>query len=247
MKKKKKNQARKSITAVGAVVAAGITPGVVTGTPPPQSPSTDIEFTAADAVSINGDVFDFDELFAMNPVDQDQTIVVVYGPPQPKQDKKKKDKDKKTRDAEIADSLNQERLMQAERARIEAMRQDSIRRAMEEHKTVYGPPPPRIRTISPEELRAIASDNKEAAIDRVAVSLLDFCSQMPQFDFRNRSLEECDIIRDMKMEPDQLESLQQQIESSCGVLVTEDMLKQLGTLRRIATFVVEVATPIKKD
>lgn len=238
--KKIKSQARKSITAVGAAVAAGITPGIVTGTPPPQSPSTDIEFTAADAVSINGDVFDFDELFAMNPVDQEQTTVVVYGPRQP-------EKDKNTPDAEIADSLNQERLLQAERVRIEAMRQDSIRRAQAEYKTVYGPPPPRIRTISPEELRAMASDDKEAAIDRVAVSLLDFCSQMPQFDFRNRSLEECDIIRDMKMEPDQLESLQQQIESSCGVLVTEAMLKQLGTLRRIATFVVEVVTPIEKD
>lgn len=216
--KKKKNQARKSITAVGAVVAAGITPGIVTGTPAPPLPDTDVAFTAADAVSINGDVFDFDELFAMNPVNIDQNVV-LYGPPQ---------------------TMERDRDREQEKA-------DSIRRAQERYKTVYGPPPPRIRTISPEELRAIASDNKEEAIDRVAVSLLDFCSQMPQFDFRNRALEECDIIRDMKMEPEQLESLQQQIESSCGVLVTGEMLKQLGTLRRIATFIVEVVTPIKKD
>ena len=72
MKKKNKNKARKSITAVGAVVAAGLTPGFVTGTPAQQSPSTDIELTAADVVSINGDVFNFDELFAMHQVNRAQ-------------------------------------------------------------------------------------------------------------------------------------------------------------------------------
>ena len=62
---KKKNKGKKSLTAVGAVVAAGLTPGIVTGAPASQPPIPDVEFTAADAVSIGGDVFDFDELFAM--------------------------------------------------------------------------------------------------------------------------------------------------------------------------------------
>ena len=94
---KKKKKAKKSITAVGAVVAAGLTPGIVTGSPLPQSPSTNVELTAADAVSINGEVFDFEDLRALNPnhqINRDQ-LVVLYGSPQPKQKDKGKKKDKK--------------------------------------------------------------------------------------------------------------------------------------------------------
>ena len=116
MKKKNKDKTRKSITAVGAVVAAGLTPGIAAGTPATQPPSDEVKLTAADVVSINGDVYDFDDLFAMNQVVNrsiDQTIV-VYSPPPAQKDKdkkKKKDKDQQIREQEIADSINQEKMM----------------------------------------------------------------------------------------------------------------------------------------
>lgn len=79
---KKKNKGKKSLTAVGAVVAAGLTPGIVTGAPASQPPIPDVEFTAADAVLIGGDVFDFDELFSMQQVVTEQQYPkTVYGPP----------------------------------------------------------------------------------------------------------------------------------------------------------------------
>ena len=70
MKKKNKNKARKSITAVGAVVAAGLTPGIATGTPATLPPSADVEITAADVISINGEVIDFDEMLAMQQINK---------------------------------------------------------------------------------------------------------------------------------------------------------------------------------
>ena len=104
---KKKNKAKKSITAVGAVVAAGLTPGMVTGAPVPESLNTDMNLTAADAVSIDGNLYEFEDLFAMNqgtpyPVDQ---IVVVYGSPKAMKAMKEKNK-KRQKELVIIDSLN---------------------------------------------------------------------------------------------------------------------------------------------
>lgn len=255
---KKKKKAKKSITAVGAVVAAGLTPGIVTGSPLPQSPSTNVELTAADAVSINGEVFDFEDLLALNPnhqINRDQ-LVVLYGSPQPKQKdkgkKKDKKKDKKKREQEIADSIMQESIRQAEelqreRDRIEALRQDSIRQAMENQTTVYGPPPPRYRNVGPEELRSIAVDDKDEAISLVLDAIMDYCSQMSNPDGPVAILSQnVDIIRKLKMDPSHLKELSEEIENRFAVQLTEDMMKQLGTLERIAKFIVEVAKPIEE-
>ena len=261
---KKKNKSKKSITAVGAVVAAGLTPGIVTGAPLPEPLSTDINLTAADVVSINGEMYDFEDLFAMNqadsvPVDQ---IVVVYGSPkaikalkekkkkEEKEKKQKKDKDKKIREKEIADSLllEEKRLEEEalERARIEAMRQDSIRQAQEEFKTVYGPPPP--RHVSPEELRNIAAHNKDEATFLVLEAIMDYCSNMTDPGGPVAFLTPTgNIIRDLKMKPSHLEGLSREIENNYAVQLTPEMMEQLGTLRRITDFIVEVITPIKED
>ena len=54
------------MTAVGAVVAAGLTPGIIAATPacmPGQNPSAVI--TAAEVVAIDGNAYSFDELYAM--------------------------------------------------------------------------------------------------------------------------------------------------------------------------------------
>ena len=64
--KKKKNKGKKTLTAMSAVVAAGLTPGIIAATPacmPVQNPIAEI--TAAEVVAIAGQAYGFDELYAM--------------------------------------------------------------------------------------------------------------------------------------------------------------------------------------
>jgi len=63
---KNKNIRKKTLTAVGAVVAAGLTPGIIAATPsclPVQD--TYMGVTAAEVVVIDGMTYSFDELLAM--------------------------------------------------------------------------------------------------------------------------------------------------------------------------------------
>ncbi|MBR5726068.1 MAG: energy transducer TonB [Muribaculaceae bacterium] len=62
---KKKHKGKKTLTALGTVVAAGLTPGIIAATPgclPNQSANAKI--TAADVVAIDGKAYSFDELYA---------------------------------------------------------------------------------------------------------------------------------------------------------------------------------------
>ena len=64
--KKDKNIGKKSLAAVGVVVAAGLTPGIVGATPQcAPIPDPNIEITAAQVVAIGGNTYSFDELYAM--------------------------------------------------------------------------------------------------------------------------------------------------------------------------------------
>ena len=216
---KKKNKGRKSITAVSAVVAAGLTPGIISGSPASQPPINDVELTAADAISIGGDIFDFDELFAMEQIRRDpRDIPKVYGPPP---------------------SIHK------------AQRQDSINQSIAE---VYGPPPPRYRFVGPEELRSIAANDKQEAADVILEALMDYCRQRPLDPNVDPNVtghiilrEDRDLVRDLMMDSMQLEMLQQEIADRFEVQLTEKMLKQLSTLRRVANFIAEVVAPIKKE
>ena len=72
---KRRNNGKRALTAVGAVVAAGLTPGFIAATPgclPVQGPNTGI--TAADVVAIDGTTYSFDEFYAMQRVDTVETI-----------------------------------------------------------------------------------------------------------------------------------------------------------------------------
>ena len=62
MMKDKKNKGKKSLAAVGAMVAAGLTPGIMAASP---SQGCNAEITAADVVAIDGTTYSFDELYAM--------------------------------------------------------------------------------------------------------------------------------------------------------------------------------------
>ena len=72
---KRRNNGKRALTAVGAVVAAGLTPGFIAATPgclPVQGPNTGI--TAADVVAIDGTTYSFDELYAMQREETVDTI-----------------------------------------------------------------------------------------------------------------------------------------------------------------------------
>ena len=77
---KDKNKGKKTLAAVGAVVAAGLTPGIVVASAaglPIQG--TNAEITAADVVAIGGTAYSFDELYAMQRGD---TVDVQEGLPE---------------------------------------------------------------------------------------------------------------------------------------------------------------------
>ena len=75
---KKRNKGKKSLTAVGAVVAAGLTPGILAATPgclPGQG--SNAEITAADVVAFDGMAYGFDELYAKQQPDSVEMNEIV--------------------------------------------------------------------------------------------------------------------------------------------------------------------------
>ena len=98
---KEKNKGKKSLTAVGALVAAGLTPGIVTALPTQDS---NAGLTAAEVVAIDGNTYSYDELSAMQRGDSVETSVAlpeitaiayprgmkygIYIPPQKSSDRK---------------------------------------------------------------------------------------------------------------------------------------------------------------
>ena len=228
--KKKKNKEMKSLTAVGAVVAAGLTSGAVTGTPatPPSSP--EVEITAADVVEVNGEVLDFDELYASSQqVNQDQRRHrVLYGPPRPRIN----------RDIEKA---------RQEKARQENLRRDSISHDDEEMLVVvYGPPPATINfnTLPPlEELRMSTQYmGEDEAITLVQDILIDYIGTI----VGDPSVEitaETDLSHGL-LTSSQFKKLSQSIDDNYGLKLTEDMLPLFNTVDRIARFILESIKPV---
>ena len=73
---RKRNKGKKALTAASAVVTAGLTPGIITATPacmPSHTPNSLI--TAAEVVTIDGNTYSFDELYAMQQPDSVDTAV----------------------------------------------------------------------------------------------------------------------------------------------------------------------------
>ena len=113
----KRNEGKKTLAAMGAVVAAGLTPGFVAASAAGaalQAPNA--PFSAADVVAIDGTTYSFDELYAMQREETVDTIemnivleptnATLYGAIMPtpynshkvQRDKTKKDNEKKNDD-----------------------------------------------------------------------------------------------------------------------------------------------------
>ena len=69
---KDKSKGKKTLAAVGAVVAAGLTPGIMAASP---NQGSNAEITAADVVAIDGNTYSFDELLAMQRGDTVETVI----------------------------------------------------------------------------------------------------------------------------------------------------------------------------
>lgn len=69
---KKKNIGKKKLTAMGAVVAAGLTPGIMAASP---NQGSNAGITAADVVAIDGNTYSFDELLAKQRGDTVETVI----------------------------------------------------------------------------------------------------------------------------------------------------------------------------
>ncbi len=264
--KKRKNKNKKSLTAMSAVVAAGLTPGIALVSSAAQQPRLDVEYTAADMVSINGEVMDFDELFDMQLGENGDTTQSkkqqerairdsisrankshqkVYGPPPPnrvKKDRKRDKIDQEARDRQIADSIAQ------------AYEKRTV--------LVYGPPTP----INIEEIKAAhdaevkereeqmerailqqayntaQSGDKEGAIEKIQFILMDYCASLVQADAKGLPISpDSHFIDDLKMDDSQLELLKQKVEDSFDLILANDELAQLTSPSRLARYIVETA------
>ena len=137
---------------------------------------------------------------------------------------------------------------QQEEAIQEAMRQDSIRQAIErrEQALVYGPPPPSYNYMNPEKLRDIAAADEPEATSQVLTMLMDYCYQQLPSVVTNRETPFSEDS-DLKIDAADQQLLLEEIERRCGVQLSPDMLSQLATPRRIAQCIVKIVSPIKKD
>ena len=265
--KKRKNKNKKSLTAMSAVVAAGLTPGIALVSAAAQQPRLDVEYTAADMVSINGEVMDFDELFDMQLGENGDTTQSkkqqerairdsisrankshqkVYGPPPPnrvkKKDRKRDKIDQEKRDRQIADSIAQ------------AYEKRTV--------LVYGPPTPinieeikaahdaEVREREEQMERAILqqayntaqSGDKEGAIEKIQFILMDYCANLIQADAKGLPISpDSHFIDDLKMDASQLELLKQKVEDSFDLILANNELEQLTSPSRLARYIIETA------
>ena len=214
---KKKNKGKKTLAAVGAVVAAGLTPGIIAATPhamPVQDPNSGL--TAAEVVAIAGNTYSFDELYAMQQPtaarvqEEAPQVALRYGvQPRP------------TRPVKPTPPT----------AKYAAPRPPG------QHETFYGvsrPPQPVIVEVS------LLDSIQEDLID-LCVELLDADPYTRGYVFSLDS----DLTHEMEMSEEQLKVLKAEIEERYGVEVSYPrfyLAGQLNTLRLISEYIYKLKT-----
>lgn len=220
---KKKNKGKRTLAAVGAVVAAGLTPGIIAATPnamPVQDPN--IGLTAAEVVAIAGNTYSFDELYAMQqPADagvQEEApqVALRYGvQPRP------------TRPVKPTPPT----------AKYAAPRPPG------QHETYYGVPRPHIHPQPPIDVIEVS-----AALDTIQEGLIGLCVELLDADPYTRGCVfslDSDLTREMEMSEEQLKALKAEIKERYGVEVSYPrfyLVGQLNTLRLVSEYIYKLKT-----
>lgn len=218
---KKKNKGKKTLAAVGAVVAAGLTPGIIAATPhamPVQD--LNIGLTAAEVVAIAGNTYSFDELYAMQQPaggrGQESAapqVAMRYGvPPKP-----------------VKPS--------------QPVAKYAAPRPPGQHETYYGVPRPRIHPQPPIDVIEVS-----AVLDTIQEGLIGLCVELLDADPYTRGCVfslDSDLTREMEMSEEQLKALKAEIKERYGVEVSYPrfyLVGQLNTLRLVSEYIYKLKT-----
>lgn len=215
---KKRNKGKRALTAVGAVVAAGLTPGIV-GAAPIQG--SHAGFTAAEVVAISGSTFSFDELYAMQQVDRSQRHKTTQRPKSTSQ--------------------------QATRYGVPRPQAQAPKYAAPRPEypptTMYGVARPPIPAVIVEQSPTVDREEIQMGVMKY---LMDYCNLLIDADKRGIIITpDSDLTRDLGMTEDDLKELKAEIEDYYGVEVSHHRFRlkgQLNTLRLVSEYITKIIT-----
>lgn len=215
---KKKHKGKKTLTAVSAVVAAGLTPGFITATPSYSPfPEPTAAITAADVVSIDGNTYSFDELYAMQQHDNGQmSETASLTPPQ-----------------------------HATRYGVPCIPDQHIR--MYGVPRPFKPEPPQLKEPKPDPTIVIVTTPDSETITMSCLEyLMEYTAQLIDADNRGILISpDSDLTNELGMTEDQLKELKAEIESLFGVEVSHHRFRlkgQLNTLRLVSDYIFKLKT-----
>ena len=223
MKNRKNNKRKKALTAVGALVAAGLTPGFIAVSATGATlHNPNAEVTAAEAVAIDGQAYSFDELYAMQQVDKSQRRrptpqspsqqATRYGVPRPQQ----------------------------QTAKYGA---PPPRPSQYPPTTMYGVPRPHVPAVVVEESATI--DREEIQMN-ILTYLMNYCNLLIDADKRGIIITpDSDLTRDLGMTEEDLKELKAEIEEYYGVEVSHHRFRlkgQLNTLFLVSAYITKLKT-----
>ena len=221
MKNRKNNKRKRALTTVGAVVAAGLTPGFIavsaTGATL-QNP--DAEVTAAEVVAIDGNTYSFDEIYAMQQVDKSQ---------------RRRTEPQSRPKSQQATRYGVPRPQQAPKY--------AAPRPEYPPTTMYGVPRPIIPAVVVEESATV--DREEIQMN-ILTYLMNYCNLLIDADKRGIIITpESDLTRDLGMNEDDLKALKAEIEEYYGVEVSHHRFRlkgQLNTLFLVSEYITKLKT-----
>ena len=221
MKNRKNNKRKKALTAVGALVAAGLTPGFIAVSATGATlHNPNAEVTAAEAVAIDGQAYSFDELYAMQQVDKSQR--------------------------RRTEPQSRPKSQQATRYGVPRPQQApnyAAPRPEYPPTTMYGVPRPHVPAVVVEESATI--DREEIQMN-ILTYLMNYCNLLIDADKRGIIITpDSDLTRDLGMTEDDLKQLKAEIEEYYGVEVSHHRFRlkgQLNTLFLVSAYITKLKT-----
>ena len=221
MKNRKNNKRKKALTAVGALVAAGLTPGFIAVSATGATlHNPNAEVTAAEAVAIDGQAYSFDELYAMQQVDKSQ---------------RRRTEPQSRPKSQQATRYGVPRPQQAPKY--------AAPRPEYPPTTMYGVPRPHVPAVVVEESATI--DREEIQMN-ILTYLMNYCNLLIDADKRGIIITpDSDLTRDLGMTEDDLKQLKAEIEEYYGVEVSHHRFRlkgQLNTLFLVSAYITKLKT-----